>query len=224
MGMKKEQQQRFRPSFQVQRRRGEKRPRVELGLRVHDESRARRTRVERWRLTLGLTLGRSTRLPLARLRLRLPVGEVMLRLLHREVRQMRVRRCRIRVPAVAGVGTGGSTGTEFVLLSVLRLSVGSCLRLSFRAGLLLCSRLSLGLKSPSLCLLLPEALHVLVVTDAGSAVRTRWGHRRLRVLRGSLMLYWAARLNLGLGRRPGLLKGVKMVELWDRHRCRCRVP
>ena len=214
----------IRPSFQVQRRRGEKRPRVELGLRVHDESRPRRNRVERWRLTLGLTLGRRTCLPLARLPLRLPVGEEMLWLFHPEVLQMLVRRCRIRVRAVGGVGTGGSTGTELVLL-LLRLGVGSCLRLSFRAGLLLCLRLclSLGLKSPQLCLLLPEALYVLV-TDAGTAVRTGWGHRRLRVPRGSLMLYWGARLSLHLGRRPGLLKGVKMVELWDRHRCHCRVP
>jgi hypothetical protein len=170
-------------------------------------------------------------LRLARLHLSLPVREVMLRLvlLHREVRQMLVRRCRIRVvPAVGGAGTGGGTGTELVLLSLLllRLGVGSCLRLSFRAGLLLRSRLSLcllGLKSPPLCLLLPEALHVLV-TDAGSAVRTGWEHRRLRVLRGSLMLYWGARWSLGLRRRPGLLKGVKMVELRDRHRCHCRVP
>lgn len=174
----------------------------------------------RLRLTLDLTLGRRTSLPLARFRLRLLVREEMLLLFHPEVLQMLVRRCRIRVCAVGGAGTGGSAGAELVLLLLLlRLCVGSCLRLSFHAGLLLRLSLSLGLNSPQL--LLSEALHVLVVTDAGTAVRTRWGHRRLRVPRGSLMLYWGARLSL---RRPGLLKGVKMVELLDRHRCHCRVP
>jgi hypothetical protein len=178
--------------------------------------------VERWHLTLDLTLGRRTSLPLACLRLRLPVREEMLRLLHSEVLKMRVRRCRILVDAVGGVGTGGSAGAELVLLLLLLLlSVGSCLRLSFRVGLLLRLSLSSGLKSPHLLRLLrPEALHVLV-TDAGSAVRTGGRHRRLRVPRGTLMLYWGARLSLC---RPGLLKGVKMVELMDRHRCHCRVP
>ena len=139
----------FRPSSQVQRRSGEKRPRVEFGLRVHDESRARRNRVERWRLTLGLNLGRRTSWALTCLRLRLPVREEMLLLLRLEVlKMMRERRSRKLVHAVGGVGTGGSAGTELVLLLLLLLlllSVGSCLRLSFHAGLLMRLCLSLGL-------------------------------------------------------------------------------
>jgi hypothetical protein len=140
----------FRPSFQVQRRRGEKRPRVELDRRVHDESRPRRSRVGRWRLTLGLTLGRRTSLPLALLRLRLPVREEMLRLLHPEVLQMLVRRCRIRVHAVGGAGTGGCAGAELVLLLLLLRLRGLVLAIELPRGLVVALALpELGLEKPA---------------------------------------------------------------------------
>jgi hypothetical protein len=109
---------------------------------------------------------------------------------------------------------------------VLMLHLGLCLRLSFHVGLCLHLSLSLnmGLISPHLSLLplllLPEFLHELVI-GAGTAVRSRRGHRRLRVLRGSSRLYLGARLTLC---RPGRLKVVKMVEWRDLHRCHCRVP
>jgi hypothetical protein len=82
------------------------------------------------------------------------------------------------------------------------------LRLSFRAGLCLrlCLSLSLRLDLIGLdaLLLLPgKFLHELVI-GAGTAVRTKWGHRRLRVQRDSLRLYWDAMWSLCLG-CPGLL-------------------
>lgn len=51
----------FKLSFQVQRRRGEKRPRGELVLRVRGEGLPCRNCVERLHLTRGWTLGRCTR-------------------------------------------------------------------------------------------------------------------------------------------------------------------
>jgi hypothetical protein len=72
-----------------------------------------------------------------------------------------------------------------------------CLSLSLRLDLI-------GLDALLLLLLLPgEFLHELV-TGAGTAVRTKWGHRRLRVQRDSLRLYWDAMRTLRLG-CPGLL-------------------
>ena len=101
------------------------------------------------------------------------------------------------------------------------------MRLSFRAGLrlgLCLNLLRLGLKGLDiLMLLLPAELLCERVTGAGTAVRTRWGHRRLRVQRGSLRRYLDAKWNLCLG-RPGLLKVVKRVERRDLHLCHCRVP
>ena len=90
-----------------------------------------------------------------------------------------------------------------------------CLSLSLRLDLI-------GLDALLLLLLPGEFLHELV-TGAGTAVRTKWGHRRLRVQRGSLRLYLDAKLTLCLG-RPGLLKVVKMVGLRDLHLCHCRAP
>jgi hypothetical protein len=82
--------------------------------------------------------------------------------------------------------------------------VGLCLRLSFHAGLCLrlCLSLSLGLDlecpDMGLLLLLLSAAQILneLVTAAGTTVRTERGHRRLRVQRGSLMLYLGARWTL----------------------------
>jgi hypothetical protein len=63
--------------------------------------------------------------------------------------------------------------------------VGLCLRLSFRAGLrlrLCLSLLCLGLIHRGL-LLLPAVLLHEGVTVAGTAIRAKWEHRRLRVQR-----------------------------------------
>jgi len=104
----------LRPSFQVQRRRGEKRPRAELGRRVPDEIRPCRNCVERLRLNWDWTLGRRSTRPRPRAhlcrRLRLPVREGMQRLLHHaEVRRLWERRCRKRVYAAgAVVGTAAA--------------------------------------------------------------------------------------------------------------------
>jgi hypothetical protein len=163
----------------------------------------------------------------SRRRLRLPVRVGMQRH-HAEVWLMWERRCRIRMHAVAGTAVAAVAGTAADDKLVLTRPVGLCLRLSFRAGLCLrlCLSLSLGLDliSPHLgLLLLPVLLHEWVI-DAGTAVRTKWGHRRLRVQRGSLRLYLGARLTLCLGRPGMLLKVVKMVEWWDPHLCHCRAP
>ena len=120
--------------------------------------------------------------------------------------------------AVAGIAAVGKL--------VPRRPVGLCLRLSFRAGLCmrLCLSLSLdlGLIGPHF-LLLPVLLYELVI-GAGTAVRTKRGHRRLRVQRDSLRLYLGASRTLCLGRPGMLLKVVKRVEWLDPHLCHCRAP
>jgi hypothetical protein len=83
--------------------------------------------------------------------------------------------------------------------------------------------LRLGLKGLDVLMMLPVELLCERVTGAGTAVRTRRGHRRLRVQRGSLRRYLDAKWSLRLG-DPGLLKVVKRVERRDLHRCHCRVP
>ena len=139
------------------------------------------------------------------------------RLHHVEVWLMWERRSRIRVHAAAVVvGIGAAVaGTAAVGKVVLGRPVGLlCLRLSFRAGLRLrlCLNLCLGLIGPDLgLLLLPAELLHERVTVAGTTVRTKWGHRRLRVQRGSLRLCLGARWTLCLGRPGMLLIVVKMV-------------
>jgi len=211
----------FRPSSLEQRRRGEKRPRVELAQRVPGEILPCRSCVERLHLTRGWTLERRTR-PRPRAHLGLPVREVMRRrlLYHAEVRRLWVRCYRIRMCA-AGTAVAG----KLVLRPgglCWRLNAGLCLRLY---PSLLSSRL--GLKGPDLGLLLllmpAELLHELVI-GACTTARAQWGDRRLRVQRGSLRRYLDARVTLFLGRRPALLKVVKMVGRLDLHLCHCRVP
>jgi hypothetical protein len=104
------------------------------------------------------------------------------------------------------VGTTLPNTGMLLLLSVLLLVL--VLAVSFRTGLRL-SLLGLGLMGPDwgLLLLLAVLLHKLV-TVTGTAVRAKWGLRRVRVQRGSLGLRFA-RWTLCLG-CPGMsLKGVK---------------
>jgi hypothetical protein len=92
-----------------------------------------------------------------------------------------------------------------------------------RLRLSLSLSLGLGLKGLDFLLLLPAEFLYELAIGTGTAVRTQWGHRRLRVQRGSLRLYLDAKLTLCLG-RPGMLKLVKMVGLRDLHLCHCRAP